>query len=300
MYSPNPVVSGSSISHWDTIAFPNQLMEPNINSDLTHNVSGVDLTLALLRDVGWFADADVDGLVDSADNCPGVANPAQTDTDSDGTGDACDSCTDTDHDGFGTPGFPVNTCAVDNCAATYNPGQEDFDSDGIGDVCDSCTDTDGDGFGNPGFPANTCTVDNCPADANPGQQDFDGDGMGDVCDPDDDNDGVPDVSDSCPFAVPELDLDADRNGCTDTFAGLKAIVGGLTLDSNVVNGMMAKVVVSENALLGRNQFLFTKLLRAFINQVEGQRGNHIDNATADILVNYAGNLITLGLNRVLQ
>jgi hypothetical protein len=54
LYSPDPVELGSSISHWDTIAFPNQLMEPFINSDLSHNVSPpADLTRTLLGDVGW-------------------------------------------------------------------------------------------------------------------------------------------------------------------------------------------------------------------------------------------------------
>ena len=66
--TPNPVQPGSSISHWDPIAFPNQLMEPAINSDLTHSVSEPqDLTLAELRDVGWFPDADVDGVPDDSD-----------------------------------------------------------------------------------------------------------------------------------------------------------------------------------------------------------------------------------------
>ena len=35
-------------------------------------------------------DHDGDGVVDSADNCPGVANADQTDTDKDGMGDACE------------------------------------------------------------------------------------------------------------------------------------------------------------------------------------------------------------------
>ena len=54
LYTPNPLVGGSSVSHYDTIAFPNLLMEPNINGDLTHSVEPpFDLTLPLLKDIGW-------------------------------------------------------------------------------------------------------------------------------------------------------------------------------------------------------------------------------------------------------
>jgi hypothetical protein len=68
LYTPSPVQPGSTISHWDTIAFPNQLMEPAINGDLTHSVTPPqDLTLPLLRDVGWFPDADLDGVPDDVD-----------------------------------------------------------------------------------------------------------------------------------------------------------------------------------------------------------------------------------------
>jgi uncharacterized repeat protein (TIGR01451 family) len=58
LYSPDPFASGSSVSHWDTIAFPNQLMEPNINGDLTHEVTPPnDLTYSEMRDIGWVAQA---------------------------------------------------------------------------------------------------------------------------------------------------------------------------------------------------------------------------------------------------
>jgi len=58
------------------------------------------------------------------------------DGDADGTLDACDTCTDTDGDGFGDPGFPANLCAIDNCPDFVNPDQIDTDGDGLGDACD--------------------------------------------------------------------------------------------------------------------------------------------------------------------
>ncbi len=54
LYTPNPLVGGSSVSHWDVGAFPNLLMEPSINSDLTTSlVPPKDLTMPLLKDLGW-------------------------------------------------------------------------------------------------------------------------------------------------------------------------------------------------------------------------------------------------------
>ncbi len=78
LYAPSIVVGGSSISHFDTVASRNQLMEPAINLDLTHSVKEPeDLTLALLRDVGWFPDPDLDGLADNLD-CEPNSNFAPT------------------------------------------------------------------------------------------------------------------------------------------------------------------------------------------------------------------------------
>jgi hypothetical protein len=54
MHAPNPVQGGSSVSHWSIGAMPNQLMEPNITSGLSHSVRPPeDLTFSLLTDVGW-------------------------------------------------------------------------------------------------------------------------------------------------------------------------------------------------------------------------------------------------------
>ncbi len=71
------------------------------------------------------ADTDKDGVIDSADNCVGIANTDQVDKDNNGKGDACE---DFDHDGI------IN--AKDNCPMKANRRQLDTDMDGLGDVCD--------------------------------------------------------------------------------------------------------------------------------------------------------------------
>ena len=69
VYAPFPVAPASSISHYDTVAFRNLLMEPAINGDLTHRLKApFDLTFELLHDEGWnFPDADGDQVVDDED-----------------------------------------------------------------------------------------------------------------------------------------------------------------------------------------------------------------------------------------
>jgi hypothetical protein len=52
LYAPPVVALGSSISHWDTTATPNLLMEPFINSDLMPSMD-LDLTSYLFEDIGW-------------------------------------------------------------------------------------------------------------------------------------------------------------------------------------------------------------------------------------------------------
>ncbi len=51
MYAPNPDQPGSSVSHWDVSAYPNLLMEPAINPDLSQSL---DLTFYNFYDIGWF------------------------------------------------------------------------------------------------------------------------------------------------------------------------------------------------------------------------------------------------------
>ncbi|MFO1219686.1 MAG: PA domain-containing protein [Burkholderiaceae bacterium] len=54
MFTPNPNQPGSSVSHFDTLATPNLLMEPFASDNQAIAVSPPsDLTLQLLLDIGW-------------------------------------------------------------------------------------------------------------------------------------------------------------------------------------------------------------------------------------------------------
>jgi hypothetical protein len=52
IYTPNPLESGSSVSHFDVSATPSLLMEPAITATLNDQV---DLTLQHFDDIGWFS-----------------------------------------------------------------------------------------------------------------------------------------------------------------------------------------------------------------------------------------------------
>ncbi|MCA9504596.1 MAG: thrombospondin type 3 repeat-containing protein [Spirochaetaceae bacterium] len=72
--------------------------------------------------VGLAADLDLDGVDDSVDNCAGVANGAQYDSDGDGAGDACDA--DYNNDGA------VDSLDVELFQGSFNSeaGDESYDS----------------------------------------------------------------------------------------------------------------------------------------------------------------------------
>lgn len=62
LFSPNPFQQGSSVSHWNTTATPNLLMEPAINVGLPLDL---DLTRQLMRDIGWYRDTTPDTVADT-------------------------------------------------------------------------------------------------------------------------------------------------------------------------------------------------------------------------------------------
>lgn len=64
LYAPRTVALGSSGSHFDISAAPNLLMEPSINGDL-RSATNLDLTPALMQDVGWQLETLKIGACDS-------------------------------------------------------------------------------------------------------------------------------------------------------------------------------------------------------------------------------------------
>jgi hypothetical protein len=62
--APTTLQVGSSVSHFDVIAYPNLLMEPDNSGDLSHSVAPPqDLTFSLFRDLGWTTGASPSAIV---------------------------------------------------------------------------------------------------------------------------------------------------------------------------------------------------------------------------------------------
>jgi hypothetical protein len=199
----------------------------NATAGLRPDLSGVCLSAGL--------DTDGDAVIDVNDNCPLDGNLSQADADVDGVGDACDPCPG---DSLNDPDLDGLCATVDNCPTASNPLQDDADTDALGDACDNCPglanpaqlDFDADGSGdvcdadddNDGYAdldeSTGCDPASDPFDPLSVPEDNDGDGSCDTLDPDDDNDAVADGEDAAPFdALVCRDLDGDF--CDDCSAG---------------------------------------------------------------------------------
>ena len=176
--SSNPAVASIHASSGliSIVGVGNTTITASQSGDSNYSAGQIQMVLSVV-----LGDTDGDGVNDSSDNCPSVANASQADADGDGVGDVCD-----------------------NAPNVANPSQTDTDGDGVGDVIDPDDDNDG-------VPD---TEDAFPLDASE-NKDTDGDGTGDNADPDDDNDGIADNIDNAPFTSNPDQLDSDGDGIGD-------------------------------------------------------------------------------------
>ncbi|MFN0244328.1 MAG: M6 family metalloprotease domain-containing protein [Planctomycetota bacterium] len=183
-------------------------------------------------------------------NSNGVPDECETDTDGDGTPDACDGCpndpaktapgvcgcgvADTDSDGDGTPncndGCPNDPAKTAPGVCGCGVADTDSDSDGTPDCNDGCpndpektapgicgcgvpdVDSDGDGVFD-------CDGDKCPLDPNKVAPGVCGCG---VPDDDSDSDGVADCLDNCPLVDNPGQEDFDQDQLGDACDGIGA------------------------------------------------------------------------------
>ena len=99
-------------------------------SNTDEELAGTDSRDSNSRPSGAFNDSDGDGIENTADNCPNVANPEQSDLNGDGEGDVCDD--DIDGDGaFNDEEAAAGTDPLDasSCFECFN-----WDVDGDGEA----------------------------------------------------------------------------------------------------------------------------------------------------------------------
>jgi hypothetical protein len=207
---------------YSAASLPNGTFEFVVTAyDTANNESGYS---NMVQAVVGAADTDKDGVADSVDNCPTVANTDQANFDGDAQGNACD--TDDDNDTI----LDASDCApVDQTKWRMGPFFNDSDRDGI--RTSTATEQACYGTSAPiGFTLSTNGPDNCPTVSNANQTNTDRDALGDACDTDDDNDTVLDASDCAPvdankWRSTNFYSDGDRDGIRNTLAASKICYG---------------------------------------------------------------------------
>ncbi len=281
------------------------------NCPLAHNPDQSDLDYDGIGDA-CDPDDDGDGLVDGEDNCPSVANQDQVDMDQDGMGDACDL--DDDNDGLTDQqeaDLGTNPLDEDSDNDGLNDGEEvglganpldaDTDDDDLLDGQEvalgtdlSRVDTDDDGLSD-GAEVQLHRTDPLDYDSDDDTL-SDGDEVASGTNPlraDTDGDTVNDNIDACPLED-ATGSDADLDGCTDTPEGLMEVINAASeedISEIVKNGLIIKV---ENAAKSIGQGAYEGALgklEAFIHQIEAQSGKRLSEEMAELLIEYAQNLI---------
>lgn len=147
LFAINPYQGGSSVSHWDTYARHNLLMEPSSSPD----IEGTDITRFLMQDIGWGICGD--GSKQGEEGCDdGNA------VDQDGCSSRCmpEVCGDGKVNQKSEQCDDANTAANDGCSPTCkNEVCGDGTVNQASEKCDDGNELDGDGC------SKACTVEVC-------------------------------------------------------------------------------------------------------------------------------------------
>jgi hypothetical protein len=118
---------------------------------------------------------------------------------------------------------------------------------------------------------------------------------------DSDNDGIDDCFDYCPYED-STGLDADGDGCIDSFSGLTDTLQALftqeIMDSALKNSL-TKQVMNAQAIANKNNICAAvNKLEALNKEVNAQRGKKLSDESANLIVTYKNSLIIQLLNRL--
>ena len=161
------------------------------------------------------ADSDGDGVPDSTDNCPTVANANQADVDNDGIGDACDNNSYAPHvlnaadDANGLQYTTLSTSGSFS-DADGNDTLTITKVSGVGTVQDN-----GDGTWSWSYPATNSGTGTVVVQASDGQHTAAQDSFDWTAAPDADADGITDPQDNCPTVANANQADVDNDGIGD-------------------------------------------------------------------------------------
>jgi MYXO-CTERM domain-containing protein len=131
LYASDPILPGSTVSHWDPIARPNLMQEPNSSYDVSHDIR---LEVALLRDIGWTPFCG-NGRLDPEEACDNGKNNSDTTPGAcrttcvsarcgDAVADPGEACDNGASNSDTTPGACRSTCVAAACGdMVMDPGE---------------------------------------------------------------------------------------------------------------------------------------------------------------------------------
>ncbi len=166
---------------------------------------------------GCEGDQDGDGVLNSKDKCPTVAEDCDGDQDEDG-------CPEFDKDGDGISD-EADKCPLDP-----------EDKDGFEDA-DGCPDLDND------LDGILDTKDKCPNQPEDFDQFQDEDGCPEI---DNDGDGIPDTKDKCPNQPEDFDGDQDDDGCPDLYKNIIIKEGKIELKQKIFFAFNKAKILSKS------------------------------------------------------